>query len=222
MKIRNGIIINEGLRCKLQLLNCRDPWGNKKLFRIAYISFMKNIAKGTLLIAEPFLKDIHFQRTVVLLCEHQQTGTFGILINKPLNEDISYLIEELDGLGVPLYDGGPVNRNQIHFLHQYPDLVPGGQHIVDGIYWGGDFDIAASFIKKGLIKKEGIRFYLGYSGWGENQLEDEMKEKSWLTLSAYKDLVFHKNAMQIWKKAVTDLGDEFLPMVNYPLDPSFN
>lgn len=222
MKIRNGLIINVGLRCKLQLWNHWHHWGDTKLFRIAYISFMKNIAKGTLLIAEPFLKDIHFQRTVVLLCEHQQTGTFGILINKILNEDISYLIEELEGLGIPLYDGGPVNRNQIHFLHQYPNLIPGGQHVTDGIYWGGDFDIAASFIKKGMIKKEGIRFYLGYSGWGENQLEDEMKEKSWLTLSGYKDLVFHKNAPQIWKKAVSDLGEEFLPMVNYPLDPSFN
>lgn len=183
---------------------------------------MKKIAKGTLLIAEPFLKDILFQRTVVLLCEHQQTGTFGILINKLLNEDISYLVKELDGLGVPVYDGGPVNRNQIHFLHQYPDLVPGGQHIIDGIYWGGDFDIAASFIKKGLIKKECIRFYLGYSGWGEDQLKDEMKNKSWLILSACKDLVFHKNTLQIWKKAIANLGDEFLPMVNYPLDPSFN
>ena len=113
---------------------------------------MNKIEKGILLIAEPFLKDIHFQRSVVLLCQHEEAGTFGISINMLLNNDISTYIEEFEGHNIPVYDGGPVNRNHIHFLHQYPDLIPGGEHIIDGIFWGGNYEIATTLIKNGSIQ----------------------------------------------------------------------
>ncbi len=192
------------------------------LHSISYISPMKNIKKGILLIAEPFLKDPQFQRSVVLICQHEQAGTFGISLNKMLRADLSTFMNDLEDSKIPVFDGGPVGRNEIHFLHQYPTQIPGGEHIINGIYWGGDFSIATSLLKNGNIKKEGIRFYLGYSGWGESQLEQEMKEKSWLTVSASKELVFHQHEKEIWAKAVKNLGEEFLPIINYPIDPSLN
>lgn len=173
-----------------------------------------------MLIAEPFMKDPNFQRSVVLLCDHQFSGTFGITINKLMNEVVGDYIEELSFCNLPIHDGGPVSRDHIHFLHQYPNLISGGQEIADGIYWGGDFAEMTNLLKTGGAKK--IRFYLGYAGWGEDQLEQEMKEKSWLVVPATRTLVLNTSTDRIWKEAVTSLGDEYLPMINYPLDPSFN
>jgi putative transcriptional regulator len=185
-----------------------------------YIRNMNQIKKGMLLIAEPFMKDPNFQRSVVLLCEHQYSGTFGITVNKQMNKVVGDYIEELSFCDLPIHDGGPVSRDHIHFLHQYPDLISGGQEIADGIYWGGEFSELVSLLKTEGQKK--IRFYLGYSGWGENQLESEMKEKSWLILPATRALVLSTSTDQIWKEAVKSLGDEYRPIINYPLDPSYN
>jgi putative transcriptional regulator len=101
-------------------------------------------------------------------------------------------------------------------------LIPGGVHIINGIYWGGDFNMATKLLKNGKINDHGIRFYLGYAGWGEFQLEQEMKEKSWLTVVGTKELVFHQEAKEIWAKAVKELGNDFLPIIHYPIDPSLN
>lgn len=173
-----------------------------------------------LLIAEPFMKDPKFQRSVILLCGHQASGAFGIMVNKRTDEIVGDYLEELSSCSLPIHDGGPVSRDHIHFLHQYPDFITGGQEIADGIYWGGDFNELVA-----LLKTEGrknIRFYLGYSGWGEQQLEEEMKEKSWLITSASSALVMETSTDKMWKEAVKSLGDDFRPLINYPLDPSFN
>jgi putative transcriptional regulator len=183
---------------------------------------MNNIKKGIILIAEPFLKDPQFQRSVVLICQHEQDGTFGISLNKMHKADLSTFMNDLEDSKIPVFDGGPVGRNEIHFLHHYPTQIPGGVHIINGIYWGGDFSIAMSLLKNGHINKDGIRFYLGYAGWGENQLYQEMKENSWLTVLGTKELVFHLHEKEIWANAVKHLGEEFLPIINYPIDPSLN
>jgi putative transcriptional regulator len=183
---------------------------------------MIKIKKGTLLIAEPFLKDLDFQRSVVLICEHQQEGTFGVTINKPIDIKIAALVEGLEAYNNPIFNGGPVNREHIHFLHIFPNLIPGGELISDHIYWGGDFQIATQLIQKNKIDPAGIKFFVGYAGWGEGQLKKEMDEKSWLITSATRDIVFHKNPTKIWGNAVKKLDDNFHPIINYPLDPSFN
>ena len=179
-------------------------------------------ATGILLIAEPFLKDPHFTRSVALICEHDQEGTVGFVLNKPFDETLDSLMSNFEGFPVPVFYGGPVQINTVHFLHQYPKLIPGGQQILKDIYWGGDFSIAMSLLKNGHINKDGIRFYLGYAGWGENQLYHEMKENSWLTVLGTKELVFHLHEKEIWANAVKHLGEEFLPIINYPIDPSLN
>ena len=97
---------------------------------------------------------------------------------------LNELVNGLDDLEIPVYYGGPVQMDTIHFLHQYPDKISGGYEIVDGIYWGGDFEKAISLIRDGRINTNKIRFYIGYSGWSGGQLNDELKEKSWLSVKA--------------------------------------
>ena len=177
---------------------------------------------GTLLIAEPFLKDPNFMRTVVFLCDHQEEGSFGFVINKTFNHTLDELMNDLEELKLPGYYGGPVQTDTIHFLHQYPDLIPGSFEVMEGIYWGGDFETAIALIRDGSIDLNKIRFYIGYSGWGNGQLDDELKEKSWLTAQATRKLVFHRKIDEIWRDALKELGGDYEMMANYPIDPQLN
>lgn len=183
---------------------------------------MNALSAGTLLIADPFLKDPNFKRTVVFLCEHQDEGSFGFVLNKSYEYSLRDLVSGLDDLEIPVFFGGPVQMDTIHFLHQYPEKILGGFEITDGIYWGGDFETAIELIREGEIELEKIRFFIGYSGWGGGQLTSELDEKSWLTGQGNRKLIFHKNTDEIWKDALRELGGEYEMMVNFPIDPTLN
>lgn len=177
---------------------------------------------GILLIADPFLKDPNFLRTVVFLCEHREEGSFGFVLNRQYENTLDELIPELEGFPFPVYYGGPVQMDSIHFLHQYPDEIPGSQEVMNGIYWGGDFDAVVNLIKNEDIDASRIRFFIGYSGWTEGQLLSEMGEKTWLTVKATRKLIFHENYEEIWKDALRHLGGDYEIMVNFPIDPQLN
>lgn len=179
-------------------------------------------APGILLISDPFLKDPNFMRTVVFLCEHQDQGSFGFVLNRKYENTLDELIPELDGHKLPVYYGGPVQMDTIHFLHQYPDAIPGGLEVINGVYWGGDFEKVVEMIKNEEIEATKIRFYIGYSGWSSGQLDDELKEKSWLTVKATRKLVFHHKFEEIWKDALKHLGGDYEMMINFPIDPQLN
>ena len=183
---------------------------------------MVELAGGILLIADPFLKDPNFMRTVVLLTEHGKEGTVGFVINRQFENTLDELIPEIEGYKLPVYYGGPVQPNTIHFLHRYPDKVPGGIEVMKGIFWGGDFDCVVDLINSGELDEDKIRFYIGYSGWSAGQLEGEMKEKTWLTVEAARHLIFHSDAEQIWKDSLKHLGGEYEMMINFPIDPQLN
>ena len=183
---------------------------------------MNKVEKGTLLIAEPFMKDENFQRSVVLICQDQHEGAVGFIINRTLRGTVGDWVQELEGCGLPVYEGGPVGKDQMFFLHTLPEAIPGGHCVADGVYWGGDFDALKSLVLSKQIPTGSIRFIIGYSGWDEEQLDDELKEKSWLLAPASSRLVFHDSPQQIWKDAVKTLGTEYLPLLNYPVDPSLN
>lgn len=179
-------------------------------------------APGILLISDPFLKDPNFMRTVVFLCEHQEQGSFGFVLNRKYETTLDELIPELEGFKYPVYYGGPVQPDTIHFLHQYPDDIPGSMEVIKGVYWGGDFDIVVDMIKKNIIDASKIRFYIGYSGWTNGQLKDELDEKSWLTVMATRKIIFHSKYEEIWKESLRQLGGEYEIMINFPIDPQLN
>lgn len=177
---------------------------------------------GVLLIADPFLKDPNFLRTVVFLCEHKAEGSFGFVLNRQYSSTLNELIPELEDHKLPVFYGGPVQQDTIHFLHQYPDIIPGGMEVIKGVYWGGDFDKLVELLKTDSIDTDKIRFFIGYSGWSEGQLEGELKEKSWLTVKATRKLVFHQKHGEIWKDALKQLGGDYEMMINFPIDPQLN
>lgn len=182
---------------------------------------MDELIPGIALVADPFLKDPNFMRSVVFICEHQEEGSFGFVLNRPYNEAVGNLLNNLEGCEWPVYFGGPVQMDTLHFLHYRPDLL-GGIEVTDGIYWGGDFDTLISAIHLEQISSHEVRFYLGYSGWSKGQLDSEMKEKSWLITHGNRELVFKEDPQQIWPSALQQMGGEYEQLVNYPIDPQLN
>jgi putative transcriptional regulator len=179
-------------------------------------------APGVLLIADPFLKDPNFMRTVVLLTEHNEQGEIGFVINRQYENTLDELLPEIEGHRIPVYYGGPVQMNTIHFLHRYPERIEGGIEVMKGVYWGGDFDSVVQLINSGEVEPDKIRFFIGYSGWTHGQLQGELDEKSWLTVEATRRLIFHESAEEIWKDALKHLGGDYEMMINFPIDPQLN
>src|SRR5687768_9631917 len=179
-------------------------------------------SKGTLLIANPFLKDPNFMRSVIFLCEYKEEGCFGFVLNKLFSKKLGELLPEMEQYNIPLYFGGPVQKDTIHFLHQYPDVIAGGEEVLKGVYWGGNFESLMALIKINEIDFNKIKFFIGYSGWGGGQVEDELKQKSWLTVKATRNLLFHKKPADVWKDSLKHLGGEYEMMINFPIDPQLN
>ena len=184
---------------------------------------MITVANGILLVAEPFLKDPPFMRSVVLLCKYdEEDGAFGFTIHRKLHTTLDKIVDSMNGYKLPVYYGGPVQVDTLHYIHAYPYLFLDSVKIADGVYWGGDFDLIKKYIKDGTIQPDKIKFFLGYSGWDAGQLEDEIEEKSWITLQGNPQLIFETTAKFIWEACLTALGGKYKMMVHFPTDPQLN
>ena len=158
----------------------------------------------------------------MFICEHQPEGSLGFVLNKQFESTLDELLTEFEGFPIPVYYGGPVQMDTVHFLHQYPELIPGGHEVIPGVYWGGNFESLTSLAKSRSIDINKVRFFIGYSGWGKGQLEDELTGKSWLTVSAIRKLVFHPKPDEVWKDSLKHLGGDYEMMINFPIDPQLN
>ena len=178
---------------------------------------------GLVLIAEPFLKDPAFMRSVVLICRHtEDEGTFGFSLNKLLEVTLDEIIADMGGHELAVYQGGPVQTDTLHYLHQYPQYFPDAVKITENVYWGGDFEKVKLLIKDGTISPQKIKFFLGYSGWSEGQLKNEMEENTWLTAAGNRSLVFQTQAADVWNAALIQLGGKYKMMIHFPTDPQLN
>lgn len=178
---------------------------------------------GDLLISEPFLQDENFVRSVVLLCEHNAEGSFGLVINKPSILKLGELIEELSFLEKEVFVGGPVEQNTLHFIYLGDSQLEGSISLGKNLWWGGDFDSLVEKLKTGLFNPDSIRFFLGYSGWGESQLKDELDEETWIICRSDIDLhTFEYTPEELWRNLLKNMGGEFKVIANYPLDPRLN
>ncbi len=179
----------------------------------------KSLKKGDLLIAEPFLADANFERAVVLICEHNASGTFGLVVNKPTNLLLSDVLKSQLNPDEKLFLGGPVEQNSLHFIHDY-GKVEGSIQLGDKIYWGGNFN---SFSKLHASEKsENSRFFAGYSGWGREQLEEEFEENTWWVYRGNPSAIFKTTPTELWKVLVKSLGGKFKIFSNYPINPRLN
>ncbi len=183
----------------------------------------EKLKKGHLLIAEPsIIGDLSFNRSVILLADHNQEGSVGFIINKPLKYTINDLVPDVEA-NFKIYNGGPVEQDNLYFIHNVPELIPGSIEISSGIFWGGNFDLTRKLINDGKIKKDNIRFFLGYTGWEAKQLEDEMQANSWIvTENLYQNKIIGKSTTDFWKEKILELGGDYMLWSNAPENPLLN
>lgn len=182
----------------------------------------EKIQRGTLLLSEPFLADENFVRSVVLICEHNEQGSFGLVLNKETTFQLADVVEVNLQLPISLFVGGPVEINTLHFLHEESDKIDGGIAISDGLVWGGDFEQMRVSMLTGDLLDEQIRFFIGYSGWDSGQLENELAEKAWIAYNRPLKGLLNINHQLLWRVLMNELGGNYKEMANYPIDPSMN
>lgn len=184
---------------------------------------MKHITKGAILISEPFLKDPNFNRSVVLICEHETNqGSFGLILNQTSNLNLDDVLEENIYPDIPLYVGGPVQHNTLHYVHRRPDIIDGGITLMEGVTWGGNFQQVKSLLNNGVLSPKDIRCFIGYSGWEEDQLDNELKKDSWIVSSTTSEVIFDTPPENFWRTILKEMGGSFKVLANYPSDPSLN
>ncbi len=180
--------------------------------------------KGMLLVASPSLRDPNFRQTVVLLCEHGPDGALGVVVNRPTEVLLSEALPQvpvLEGQRHVLFAGGPVQPNQVLILYRLPQEAVETHHVFDGVYLGGDMQ-ALERILVTPREREAFRAYIGYSGWGPGQLEQEMETGAWITLPGDPSVVFEKDPSQVWTDILRSLGGRYELYAEMPPDPHLN
>ncbi|MFA6400742.1 MAG: YqgE/AlgH family protein [Salinivirgaceae bacterium] len=190
------------------------------LFNINH--YMAKVGKGKCLISEPFSPDSYFGRSVVLITEHnEKDGTLIYIINKPIDVPIHELFPDFPPFNAACFMGGPVSPDTIHYLHTRPDLFPESTPVIKNIYWGGDFDLLKEHIHNRTIQPNEIRFYIGYSGWAPNQLQQEIEDNFWIVSEISPKKIMSANT-STWKDLLNDLGDSYSLWANAPSNPGMN
>jgi putative transcriptional regulator len=178
--------------------------------------------KGDLLLSEPFLMDDHFTRSVILIGEHSEKGSFGLVLNQSLDVSLSDILDEFPTLSIRVGIGGPVEQNQLFFLHNSSEIEH-AEKISNQCYLGGNFEQLVQMVAEGKMDASNIRFFIGYTGWGEQQLISEIKEKTWIVMEQPSNFnVFTTDDSTLWKNLLKQLGGNYETMANYPVNPSDN
>lgn len=170
------------------------------------VSVKGKFLRGQLLLDSGQLGGSFFQRSVVLICQHDAEGAFGLVLNRSLGKKFGDMVVADVPPALkqsPLFLGGPVQPNALSFLHTdnfipeadiLPNLTMG--HSLDELLEAGD---SFSAVKK-------VKMFAGYAGWNSGQLENEMKRKAWLTFPASLELVFETPPDQLWQNILKSKG----------------
>jgi putative transcriptional regulator len=180
------------------------------------------ISAGNLILAEPFMEDDNFKQSVIFICEKSDTGSFGLVINKPTNILMTETLDDFPAVECMLFDGGPMQRDTIHFLTSKGDLIDDSLLVCEGIYWGGNFDRLKFLLDTKQISSNEVRFFIGYSGWEPGQIEYEQNEGSWIIANADPEKIFSTDPSELWKNVLKDLGGNYSVIANLPDTPLLN
>ncbi len=179
--------------------------------------------KGKILISDPFLDDDYFRRSLIYLCEFNKEGSFGFVINNFISINLNDLDESFPEIETQISLGGPMEINSLYFIHTLGEKINNSLLIDKNIFLGGDFQQLSSFIKEDESIVKNIRFFIGYSGWGANQLETEIQNNSWIVSELNSStMLFGSQSKLSWKRYMYDLGGKFKIISKFPIDPRDN
>lgn len=183
----------------------------------------KELGKGKILLAEPFMRDTNFKRAVVLLCEHNDEGSLGFVLNKPIEDTtIDRLVQDFPEFEAGVYFGGPVQTDTIHYIHNIGELLEDSVKVAEGVYWGGNFEKLKFLISSKLVMPHNIRFFIGYTGWSEGQLKNEMVYGSWVTADLDANYIFKMESDNLWNTVMYNKGNPYTVIAQMPDAASWN
>jgi putative transcriptional regulator len=178
--------------------------------------------RGKILISEPFMFDYYFKRSVVLLAEHNEDGSFGVIINKPMTMAFNEVVKNFPDFDAEIFLGGPVKTDSLFFIHTLGEEIEDSMPIVEGLFWGGNLEQVKEMILLNLINKKNFRFYIGYSGWMPKQLDMELKRDSWVVSSINSEQVMKSDPDKLWKDSLLKLGGQYKMWTKFPTEPTLN
>jgi len=180
-----------------------------------------SVQKGNLLISPPLTKDDFFHNSVIFLTQNSSDSVVGFIINKPIDIKINALIEDFPKIEAKVYFGGPVATDNLYFIHRTPYKIDNSIHIVSDFYWGGEFDQIKQLINDGILSSKDIRFFIGYSGWGVDQLRDELENQSWI-IDELDHSLFEWDVPKLWENRLCKKENKYKLWVNAPKDITLN
>lgn len=182
----------------------------------------EDIKAGKVLLAEPFMFDSNFKRSAILLCEHNEEGSVGFIMNKELDMRVDELIGDFPEFDANVSFGGPVQTDTIHYVHNVGELLEDSVKILNGVFWGGNFEKLKFLIDSQLVLPENIRFFVGYSGWSEGQLLDEMDFGSWVLANMHSNYMFKSKPQLLWEQIMSNKGDRYSVISQLPEGATWN
>jgi putative transcriptional regulator len=178
---------------------------------------------GRVLISEPFIQDPSFERSVVLMTDHNEEGSVGFVLNQKSDHLVSQLVPDLGHVNLPVYVGGPVELDGLHCIHSYSGIND-SVALKKGLFWSGDFGQIIAGLKSGAYEPSRFKFFMGYSGWSKGQLVSEISEKSWIIGDIPTKIIFNNEMMDknLWKYAIRLKGGKDALLANSPSNPLLN
>lgn len=185
---------------------------------------MSNLFKlGDLLIADPsIIGDETFHRAAVFISAIHENSPMGFIINKPFDFPLSDVLPEINNDKFPLYFGGPVDNDLLFVLHNSPAFGANSQPVNQEIYFSAEIEKVLIALKEGILNQNNCRFFLGYSGWTSGQLEQEIKQKNWLTYSLKTKNIFQLDTLNLWRNTMKNKGNNYQLWANAPDNPGHN
>ena len=191
-----------------------------ELFKIQ--SNTLNPVIGDVLISEPFMNDFYFRRSVILLIDHNEEGSLGVIFNKRLTIPFNEIVQGFPEFNANVYLGGPVETDRIFFIHTVGEMIPDSHLISNGLYWSGNINVLKSMIKMDLIKPHEVRFYVGYAGWDGGQLRNELKANTWVVGRFTSKQLLRTMPGKMWSDFVKQIGKRYTLWDKFPVNPSEN
>ena len=181
------------------------------------------IRKGSLLIANPEIESDLYSKSVVLVCEHNASGSFGLIINKPLNLEMPADIINMGNLENPHLStlaGGPIQVGQMMLLHSSNTIPDQTLELCPGVFLGGNLE----FLQEAASDPNGphIKLCFGYSGWAAGHLEKEFLQGHWFVHQAKASHIFDSSLKNLWHTILQEMGGKYVNIAKIPDDPSLN
>lgn len=182
--------------------------------------------RGSLLVAKPTVDDFFFKHSLVLMVDGDEgDGAMGVMVNHYMGYNLRDILPDIESTEeIPLFLGGPVGTQMLFYIHTLgPEVIPEAIGVGDNVWFGGDFEAVKRYVELGAPIEGRIKFIVGYSSWGKDQLASELERHDWAVLNqGDKQLIMGDGDDDLWREAVSRFGNRYRLWLSLPNDPTNN